>query len=218
MVWSALVLAVALSLDGLGVGVAYGIRKIRTPLSSLLIIATCSIIAMSISMLAGHSLVDIAGINTSQIGAVIIIGVGLWQLYQSYIHRTEEEGEAVPALSYNLGVQEEDLLFKISLKPMGLVIRVLRTPAVADMDGSGAISSREAFILGFALAIDAFGAGFGAALAGFSLSVIPLVALSQILMVSIGRTLSANLIPLHICKKVAFLPGIVLILIGVLKF
>ncbi len=217
MVWSAMVLAIALSLDGLGVGVAYGIRKIRIPFSSLLIIATCSVLAMSISMLAGHSVVALTSSGTSQIGAVIIIAVGLWQLYHSYKNREEVEDEAVPALSYHMTV-EEDLVFKISLKPVGLVIQVLRTPAVADMDGSGGINKREALVLGFALAMDAFGAGFGAALAGFSLAVIPLVALSQILMVTAGRTLTANLIPLHICRKVAFLPGIVLILIGMLKF
>jgi len=218
MLWTAIVLALALSLDGLGVGLAYGIRKIRIPFSSLITIALCSMLAMAVSMLAGHGLISLAGgLRTSTLGAVILMGVGTWQIAQAFLHKPEPEEEAVPALSYNIGMVEEDLLFRIYLKPIGLSIQVLRTPAVADMDGSGTINFREALLLGLALNLDAVGAGFGAALAGFSLGIIPGVALSQLLTVSIGRGLGAKVIPQSICERFAFLPGIVLILIGIFK-
>ena len=38
----------------------------------------------------------------------------------------------------------------------------------ADIDKSGVINGIEAVLLGFALSIDAFGAGIGAAILGFS--------------------------------------------------
>ncbi len=217
--WSAIVLALALSLDGLGVGFTYGLRKIKIPISSLMTIAVCSMLAMGISMFAGHGINSLVnGINTSGLGAIIIIGVGIWQIIQAFVRKpTVEEEEAVPVLSYNIGLVEEDLLFKIYLKPVGLVIQVLRTPAVADMDGSGTINFREALVLGFALAMDAFGAGFGAALAGFSVGVIPGVGISQILLVALGRSIGARAIPQNISKRLAFLPGLVLLTIGTFK-
>ncbi len=219
MFWSGVVLAFALSLDGLGVGLAYGIRKIRIPLGSLLTIAVCSMLAMTFSMLVGHGVINLTnGIETSRIGAVILVGVGVWQVAQATLRKPGPEDEAVPALSYNLGAVEEDLLFNIYIRPMGLVIRVLRTPAVADMDGSGAINFREALLLGLALNLDAFGAGFGAALAGFSTWVVPGVAFCQLLMVSLGGVLGHKFIPLSLSKRFALLPGIVLILIGIFKF
>ncbi|MDA8441473.1 MAG: sporulation membrane protein YtaF [Peptococcaceae bacterium] len=217
MLWSVVVLALALSLDGLGVGLAYGCRKIKIPLSSLMTIAICSMLAMALSMFAGHGIASIAkGIHTSSIGAVILMLVGLWQLSQAYLHRSQMD-EAVPAFSSNTLALHEDVLFKISLKPIGLVIQVLRTPAVADMDGSGAINFREALLLGLALNLDACGAGFGAAMAGFSLGVIPMVALCQVVMVALGRSLSAKFIPLSISQRFAFLPGLVLVTIGLFK-
>ena len=59
-------------------------------------------------------------------------------------------------------------LVKIEIKSIGLVINVLKKPTAADLDNSGSITGIEAFILGIALSLDAFGAGFGAALLGYS--------------------------------------------------
>lgn len=40
--FSLLLLAFALSLDGFGVGITYGLRKMKIPLLSVLIISLCS--------------------------------------------------------------------------------------------------------------------------------------------------------------------------------
>lgn len=45
---------------------------------------------------------------------------------------------------------------------------VLTRPKEADLDKSGIISINESILLGFALALDAFGAGIGAAMLGYS--------------------------------------------------
>src|SRR5699024_12772258 len=45
---------------------------------------------------------------------------------------------------------------------------LLRKPQKADVDKSKTISMKEAFFLGTALALDAFGAGFGAARIGYA--------------------------------------------------
>src|SRR5699024_11211761 len=45
---------------------------------------------------------------------------------------------------------------------------ILKDPTKADNDESGIISISEATVLGIALALDAFAAGFGAAMLGYS--------------------------------------------------
>ncbi len=76
----------------------------------------------------------------------------------------------------------------IELKRLGIVIQIIKTPSAADMDRSGNISASEAAFLGIALSLDAFGAGIGAALIGFS----PLVTSSVIALVS-GTLLTMGL-------------------------
>ncbi len=50
----ALIIALALSVDGFGVGMAYGLKRIKIPLTSMLIIAFCTALAMGISMMFGQ--------------------------------------------------------------------------------------------------------------------------------------------------------------------
>ncbi|WP_081833596.1 manganese efflux pump [Geomicrobium sp. JCM 19055] len=49
-----------------------------------------------------------------------------------------------------------------------MVIQILKKPTAADVDNSGTISVKEAVLLGVALSLDAFGAGFGASMLGYS--------------------------------------------------
>lgn len=210
-------MAVALSLDGFGVGLAYGLKRIRIPFVSLGVIALCTAAAMSISMLFGNLVtVWLTFVPTRLLGALIIVLLGLFQLARAIRHQrdsSEALPEAVPALAVGSEQPESRQVFQIRLRFLGLVIQVLRTPAIADMDGSGGISFRESFLLGIALAMDAFASGIGAALAGISFSVIGLVALTQLAMLRLGELL-AHRTPEWLMARAEFLPGIVLIVVG----
>ncbi|QGG49080.1 manganese efflux pump [Heliorestis convoluta] len=46
------------------------------------------------------------------------------------------------------------------------MIQIFREPTDADLDSSGELSFKEAFLLGLALSMDALAAGFGASLLG----------------------------------------------------
>ncbi len=75
----ALLMAVALSLDGLGVGLAYGLRRIRLPLSSLIVIALCTVFAMGISMLLGSWVtLWLRFIPARSLGALILLVLGFF--------------------------------------------------------------------------------------------------------------------------------------------
>ncbi len=218
---AALLMAIALSLDGFGVGLAYGLRRIRLPFGSLGVIALCSALAMGISMLFGHWVVIwLKVIPARFIGGAILMTLGTVQLVRAVRSARNRQvlPETVPAMTMPALVPnfEPEPLLRIQLRFLGLVIQVLRTPDIADVDGSGGISVRESFLLGCALAMDAFASGIGAAMAGMNLSVIGVVALTQIAMIRTGQLLAGR-IPASWMEKAELMPGAVLIIVGLGK-
>lgn len=214
----AMLMAVALSLDGFGVGLAYGLRRIRIPINSLIVIAMCTVLAMGISMLFGSWVtLWLKFIPARLLGASILLSLGIFQLGKVIRNRKEEVfPEAVPAMAVVQPDPVVEPMFRFQLRFFGLVIQVLRTPDIADVDGSGVISLRESFLLGCALAVDAFASGIGAAMAGMTLSVIGVVALTQIIMLRLGQQMAGK-IPVNWTDKAEYLPGAVLILVGLGK-
>ncbi|HHV57736.1 MAG TPA: sporulation membrane protein YtaF [Firmicutes bacterium] len=151
---SALVLALAVSLDSLGVGFAYGAKKVRIPPVSLFLLSGLSMAAMYSSMLAGRVLAGLLPAASSRwLGGAILIGMGLSSFFTAWRSQRKKTGE--------------DKLLSLRIRPLGLIIQVIEEPGRADLDDSGEISSGEAVLLGAALALDALGAGLGAALTAF---------------------------------------------------
>ncbi len=214
----AMLMAVALSLDGFGVGLAYGLRRIRIPMSSLIAIALCTVFAMGISMLFGSWVTSwLSFIPARLLGATILLTLGVFQLARAIWNGQRDNfPEAVPAMAVALQKPVLEPIFRFQLSLFGFVIQVLKTPAIADVDGSGGISLRESLLLGSALAMDAFASGIGAAMAGMTLSVIGLVALTQIMMLRLGQQMAGK-IPENWIAKAEYLPGVVLILVGLGK-
>jgi len=214
----ALIIALALSLDGFGVGMSYGLNRIRMPLGSLGIIGFCTALAMGFSMLFGQMLTPMLKvISPGVLGAVVLIAVGCYQLIQA-VRSGKREEKAVPVMTA-VAAAEADVcktILSIRLNIFGLVIQVLKTPNAADLDGSGSISASESIILGIALALDTFAAGIAVIMTGVSLYVIGLVAMMQVLMIWAGQVLAGK-ISQTVVTKVKFLPGIVLVVIGILK-
>ncbi|MEV2482208.1 sporulation membrane protein YtaF [Paenibacillus larvae] len=224
---SLFVLALAVSLDGLGVGMMYGIRKIKIPLLSVAIISLWSGLVILASMQIGTWLAEwISPALARKLGAVILIGIGIWALYQLYMqkHPGREEPGRVPENQFeSLGVPVNGKLLSrevvsIELKRFGLVIQILRTPSVADVDRSGNISAYEATLLGLALSLDAFGAGIGAALIGFSPIVTSaVIASSGGFFIAMGLKAGYRFADLNWVKRLSVLPGCVLVLMGLIK-
>ncbi|PNB63295.1 sporulation membrane protein YtaF, partial [Pseudomonas sp. GW456-E7] len=130
-----------------------------------------------ISMLIGSFLTKFFPVYvTEKLGGLILVGIGVWVLYQFFKPAKDKE--------YLL---HEKTLLNLEVRSLGIVIHILRKPMSADIDKSGVINGIEAVLLGFALSIDAFGAGIGAAILGFSPIVMSIaVAIMSSLFVSIG--------------------------------
>lgn len=205
--WGMLLLTVALCLDGFGVGVSYGMRRIGIPLPSLLVICLTSAAAMGATMVFGRVLGGFfPAAAARQAGAFVLIAVGFWLFLQPWFQKVIKNG-----------AQEQKLLFRIPIPPLGVVIQIMREPVVADLDRSGEISLRESALLGAALAMDAFGAGFGAALAGTSLWICPLMALVKLVLVRTGQELGKRCSRTFFGDRAAYLPGLIIIALGLLE-
>lgn len=91
---SLLALALALSLDGFGVGITYGLRRTKIPLLSIVVISICSGLVIALSMQVGVLLSRVVSPDVASIvGAVILIGIGAWSLLQLIRKRGKEKLE-----------------------------------------------------------------------------------------------------------------------------
>jgi putative sporulation protein YtaF len=206
--FSLLILAFALSLDSFSVGFTYGLRQMVLPLKSMLIIATCSAVSMMLSVSIGHALGRVLSPKvTASLGGIILIALGAGVLYQFFRPEKEKELE-----------EHEKTIVNFEIKSLGIAINILKKPMSADFDNSGAITGIEALMLGFALSLDSFGAGIGAAMLGFSPYYLALaVAVMSSLFVFLGIKSGSLLHRFEWVQRFTFLPGILLIIIGISK-
>ncbi|WP_027087954.1 sporulation membrane protein YtaF [Cohnella panacarvi] len=219
---SILLLAFAVSLDGFGVGITYGIRKIKIPVLSIFIIALCSGLIILLSMMVGVAMSGwLSPHGASMIGAGILIAIGSWALYRFLTNGdNEKEGPAKPAVVDSAAGDPPDrvAVLTLELRLFGIMIQILRTPSVADVDRSGTISAGEAFLLGAALSLDAFGAGIGAALVGFQPGITALlIAASSGLFLWMGTRVGFWASGIRWVRQLSMLPGIILIAMGIFK-
>lgn len=78
-----LLIGIAANLDNLGVGLAYGVRRIRIPLLSNLVIAGIASLFTLVSVWAGGLVSHFLSRTTANwLGAILLFGVGLYTLVQ----------------------------------------------------------------------------------------------------------------------------------------
>lgn len=210
---SLILLACALSLDSCSVGFTYGLRKVKIPMKSIITIAICSGIILMTSMGIGHAVTNFfSPIIAKRIGGFVLVCIGLWVLYQFY--RSHKGANSVNEEKND----SEDTIINFEIEVLGIVVKILKKPTAADLDRSGSINGLEAMLLGFALSLDAFGAGIGASMLGFSPLLTAAVtstasALFLLFGMKLGNVLSQN----SWLQKLTFLPGVFLILLGLMK-
>ncbi len=207
--FSLVLLAFAVSLDSFSVGFTYGLRKMKIPFKSIVIIACCSALTLLIAMGVGSTIATFISPSAAEkIGGLVLVGIGAWVLFQFFKPSRQSEEQV-----------EEKVLLKFEIKSLGVVINILRKPMVADFDKSGTITGVEAFMLGLALSLDAFGAGIGAALLGYSPWIMAAcVAIMSSLFVTLGINSGRTFSESKWVQKFSFLPGVMLIVIGIWKF
>lgn len=262
--WSMLALAIAVSLDGFGAGMMYGVRKIRIPPASVAVVSFISAFVLFGSMAAGEVLASALPETAAKwVGAAILIGIGVWAIVQMALtSRNESQADrdsgkdsdaegtggtedaasaeggsgagdvaaaavvagSVPSTAIAAAAHEQPsaaakapvLLWEF--RRLGLIIRIWRTPSMADVDRSGVISASEAVLLGVALSLDSLGAGIGAALLGFPPALTSLVIGAACgLCIAAGVRFGFLLSGWRWVNKLTVVPGCILIIMGLLK-
>lgn len=202
-----LLLAFAVSIDSFSVGFTYGLRNMKIPVKSIAIIAACSAMILMSAMMIGQILESFLTPELAEkLGGGVLILIGSWILYQFF--RPDKPDS----------LDQEKTIFNFEIESLGIVINILRKPMSADFDRSGTINGIEAIMLGLALSLDAFGAGIGAAMLGFSPGYLAVTAAAMsTLFVYSGMKLGSYFSASGWMQRFSVIPGIVLIIIGVLK-
>jgi putative sporulation protein YtaF len=211
MVLTIAALAISLSLDSFGVGIAYGMRKVNIPLVSKLMICFFSILYSGMAIAFGGFLCTALPPAVSKAAGIsILAGMGVYILVQA-LRKTE----TAPAAAGDAGAAEAQ-----AKKTPGGTMRVLKDPEEGDLDRSGVIDIRESLLLGLALSIDAIGVGIGSSLAGLGSAVIPFaIGLCQLLFLYAGIFLGRKAAGLGRLNKkaVSLAPGLLLLTLALLR-
>lgn len=207
MIFLVIMLSVLMSIDAMAVGVAYGIKQVRIPLGSKLIIGCCSAVCGYISMLAGNLLAQVLPEAVGKwVGSGILFFLGIWFLIQNLRPCAE--------------VKTKKTLAELAIKSLGITITIVRNPILCDMDQSGSIDRKESVVVGSALAMDILGAGLGLGIAKVSGWYMPLmVGFCQILFLYMGLFFGDHLgkVTKRFEAVTGILPGIIMISISIAK-
>lgn len=131
MLFTIILLALSVSIDALGIGITYGLRKtsISTPAKFILFIVSFAFVCISVSF--GYFLASLFPTNIIKIISVILLCLmGFLIIYESM----------------NTNEKKEYKSHKIFLKPLGITIQIIRNPISSDLNNSKIIEKMNLFI------------------------------------------------------------------------
>ena len=150
-------IAVSVSIDAFAVSFAYGCKKIKIPMLSVVIISFICTIVIGLSFLFGSVLIQyIPEWLAAVLSFSILFIIGIVKLFDS-ITKSMIRKYTQFSKEINLSV----LNFK-------LVMRLYADPEAADVDVSKSISEREAVVLAVSLSLDGLAVGLSAAIIGIN--------------------------------------------------
>lgn len=212
-----LFLSMAVSLDALAAGAAYGTKGIHMPIGSLGIVTIVTIVCVALAMGGAHLLGGFIDAHVATVtGALVLVVLGVYRLLLDFLTPNNATNNNVDIPSHDPGnqVAARKLTFAVG----DLVIKIMAKPEAADIDRSQHISAVEAMFLGVALGVDnmvaASAANLGEALPTYT----PLaMAVVQTAFISAGLYGSERLIHNHIRFHLSYVSGAVLVLLGIVR-
>jgi putative sporulation protein YtaF len=172
MLLSYLALAVSVSIDSLGIGITYGLRKTKISLIAKVILFIISITITTFSVYIGNIIsYFLPSFITKLIGIILLICMGIWIIYEAlHVKRKCDNNSTVENTRCN-SIQKT---YNIFIKSLGITIQIIRDPISSDIDGSRRIDAKEALYLGIALSIDSICVGIGSSIIGLSSFIFPI--------------------------------------------
>lgn len=211
MLLNSVILALSASIDSLGVGITYGLKKTKIYFLAYIVLFFLSLTITSISISIGNVLTSFFSTNvTNKIGAILILGIGIFIIFQATLRKNKIK--KAPSLKHKE--------YNIFIKFLGITINIIKDPLNSDIDCSNAIDFKEAIFLSLALSFDSISIGFGASSIGINGFIFPvLISFFQVIFLSIGKIIGTKInnvsnIPNNIWNIIS---GILLICIGIIK-
>ncbi|WP_180955148.1 sporulation membrane protein YtaF [Peribacillus deserti] len=211
-----MLLGISLSFDSFAVGFSYGIKGIHTPFTSLLTIGFFTGAVFFVSMLFGQGISQyISAESTSLIGGLILICLGSIAVINAAIKKEKNLSARAVVPLEGTAINKRKIIRILNIK---IVIEILKNPEKADVNQSGRISFKESFMLGIALSLDASGVGIGAGFQEYPLILTPIIiAIISGIFLTVGTNLGQRFSNIKWVCKIQFLPGCLLLLLGLLK-
>ena len=162
-----LLLAFSLSIDALGIGISYGLRRITFPTASKFLLALETFLMMEVFITAGRGLALLLPSATGEtLAPCFLLLFGLWLCLQSF--RKDKEPPSPLASVHH--------------------------PSACDKDASQTLDPKETLLLGFILSLDSLGVGISAAASGMEIGKLPLFsAIFQIAFLTLGALFGKKL-------------------------
>lgn len=191
--FSIMLFAVSSNLDNLIIGVSYGIKKIRIPLLSNLVIAFMAFAGTLLSMLCGEHITKwLPAGAANAIGSILLIGIGLSGLIQYGYNRRRRK--------------PDDVQWPI------------HAPEKYDKNSDKTLELKETVSLGAALTVNNIGLGVGASMSG--LSVWKTAAVSSffcIALMLLGNCIGKRCASKRFEKYSEIISGVIIILLGIFE-
>ena len=213
---SLLLFALSLSIDSYGIGFAYGLKGIKIPIISKIIMSVMTLLCTLISICIGkllYACLPTACSTWFSAGMLLLLGVYMIAASGKCDTSNQEKQAAFQ--------EETEKRYYFVLRWLGLSVTIIRTPVAGDIDHSKIIDRKEAICIGFALSLDALGAGigFGVNSSAF-LFILPLLTgIFQYLFLCLGtcsgKILTQITMPWE--KLMSILPGAVMILLAMMR-
>lgn len=202
----AISIAISISIDAFLASFAYGCKKIRMPLSSVIIITLICSLVIAISFLFGIAIKQhISETLVTLLSFSILFLIGLIKLFDSFTKSI--------ILKYSKFKKE----IKLSIFNFKLVMNIYANPEAADVNVSKSISPKEAIVLSVSLSLDGVAVGLGAAMIGvngwilFSLTLI-----MGFLAILLGSFLG-NRVASKLKFNISWLAGIIFIILAFIQ-
>ncbi len=214
--FSLLTIAIAVSLDSFGVGVGYGVRNIRVPVSSLAIITLCTAITLVLSVFTGEIITAALSPELTQtLGGVLLVGIGLIAILNQIRAqmRASQNAYGLDELALDPPGQHQDS--PPHSRSLQAIAKILQRPESANLDGPTSISSQGALLVGLAVSLDSFVAGIGIRLMGYSpWGIILTMATMSSVFIYAGIRTGMLIAGRQWFKQLPYFPGTLLIVIG----
>lgn len=218
-----LLFAISVSIDALGVGTTYGLKKIKIAFLPKFLMSALSFLYSGAAVWLGGCLSQYLPQKIGSLTSGIMLGgIGLYSLFDAIRSSRRDISEETLALPQpQTQTQKNRRILHRFIKPLGISITIVKHPTAADFDHSRSIDWKESLYIGLALSFDAIGAGIGYSLGGKSGYLLPvLIGGFQFLFLSLGCFLGRKVhqLPYLNSKTLSFLPGLIILGLAITRF